>query len=143
MYLRIVAALAAFTMTAFACACTTAAPDDVTIALADAPVIAQQEAVLPRVLDFSDRMGAVAVAALPAPLELDEAPTIRHYDAADVAYRAADQSLYVFTRAGEADMSDGLVLIGTITDGLDALSGCTRSCPIRVIVDDAEPEDAS
>jgi hypothetical protein len=83
-------------------------------------------------------MGAAAVAFVPEPVDVDGHATLTRYQAGDVAYRAAEQSLFVFLSDGTADPGDGLILIGRTVDGVAELSGCSPDCSIRVSARHAE-----
>ena len=129
-----VAAILATTLSA----CSGSATRGVTIEMSEAPVATTLAAGLPETLVFSDRMGAAAVAFVPGPVEVDGHAPLTRYKAGDVAYRAAEQSLFVFLSDGTADPGDGLIPIGRTADGVAGLSGCSKDCSIRVSVRHAE-----
>jgi hypothetical protein len=84
------------------------------------------------VLLFDDNMGTAHVARLSEPVEARGADVVDGYRAGDVAYWAAGSSVVIFTADGSALPRGGLTLIGSVTDGLDELTGCARDCPVRL-----------
>ncbi|GLI27506.1 hypothetical protein ARHIZOSPH14_17480 [Agromyces rhizosphaerae] len=81
--------------------------------------------------EFEQRFGHAVVASLTFPLRF--APTVPAdgYRASDVAYRAQDRSLYVFSADGTSVPDDGLVLVASVTSGLDEIVACAPTCALR------------
>ena len=129
-----VAAILATTLSA----CSASATRGVTIEMNELPVATTLAAGLPETLVFSDRMGAAAVALVPGPVDVDGYATLSSYESGDVAYRAAEQTLFVFLSDGAAEPGDGLILIGRTADGVAGLSSCSQDCSVRVSARHAE-----
>lgn len=94
---------------------------------------AQLDRSLPVALSFDDRMGTAQVALLPTAIDIENAEPIIGYRAGDVAYLASEQSIIVFLSDGIDVPSEGLVLLGHVTSGMEDLADCSRNCAVRLV----------
>ena len=99
----------------------------------DSATAIQLERSLPVAVSFDDRMGAAQVARLPTALDVENAESTRGYRAGDVAYWAPEGSIVVFLSDSPDVSSEGLVLVGHVSTGMDDLAGCSRNCAVRLI----------
>lgn len=146
MHNRPLASLAAallVSLGAAGCATNSSPARSAEILVADAQIAAELNGALPATVTFTDRMGAAGFARLPAPLDLDAGDLdagdpdagdrVRDYQARDVAYWPAGQSIIVFRHSGSGAVEgEELIALGEVTTGFAAVADCVRDCPIRL-----------
>jgi hypothetical protein len=100
------------------------------------PTVAGRDLVskLPLTLTFDDRFSHAKTAVLPTPIDVDPSVAVRDYRTGDIAYwPEGGQIAVIYGPDGAAVPEDGLVPLGRITAGLDALAaGANTEITIRV-----------
>jgi len=125
--LALLTAAAFLLLTAAACAPSRALSPLAQLAVSQPAVAAQ----LGDRLVFDDRMGTAQIARLASPMEVEGEP-VSDYTAGDVAYWPAGHSVVVFLSDGRAVPEGGIVLIGAVANGVEALSGCADDCVVTI-----------
>lgn len=96
-------------------------------------VLSEVRPSLPMTVMFNNRMGAAEVAYLPEPLRLEEGSVVHSFEAGDVAYWPAEQSIVIFLRAGSGAVSDERLLhIGHLTAGFADVADCAQNCAVTL-----------
>lgn len=88
---------------------------------------------LPLSLVFNDLFGREKFAHLPQPLT-DDPRSVSRYGSGDIVYWPSGPDISIYYGHGESYISDGVILLGHVANGLDSLK--TR-CPLHASLEQA------
>lgn len=117
------------------CAADPSQPPTAEVSVADAHIATELSRRLPATVTFNDRMGTAWFAGLADPLDLDTGDRLLDYQAGDVAYWPAGQSIIVVGHTGRGALDgEEIIAVGAVTSGFAAIADCVSDCAIRLTV---------